>query len=493
MVFAFKFPDLGEGIHEGKIVKWLVREGDALKADQIIAEVETDKAVVELPSPATGTLLKRYFEEGQVVQVGKIVVAIGSPGEAVPEQESDAEAKQEHVEHAKVVPIPSTQAHHFEGEAHKLHVTVHGDRPEEQKGAGEAEVKPSRQIESFIQSQQVQVAQPYSPAQATVAQSPPVSSATSPTTSASTRVLATPATRVLARELGVDLSQVGGSGPGGRVMPEDVKKHAEETKSGASQKVSLVSPEVQKQFVLPPEFQHPKLSIPEGAPVERVPLSPIRKAISQKMSESKRWVPHVTHFDEADVTRLEEIRQAAKAQAEAQGVKLTTLPFLAKAVVNSLKQFPEFNSSFDAERQELVLKKYYNLGFAVDTADGLIVVVIKNADGKGIMEFAKEVPALAEKARERKAALDEIRGGTFTITNIGSIGGVGATPIINFPEAAILGVFRAKDKPVVVEGKIVVRKIMPLCVSFDHRIIDGAQAARFLAHIVKQLEDPTLM
>ncbi len=467
MVFAFKFPDLGEGIHEGKIVKWLVKEGDSVKADQIIAEVETDKAVVELPSPATGTMLKLYFQQGEIVQVGKVVVAIGSPGEQVPQQEAEAEAlAPAGVEHAKVVPLTLAQSHQIEGEAPKLHVTIEGERA-------------------------VSVPQPYQPqVQASVPSSP-----------ASGNVLATPATRALAREMGVDLSAVRGSGPGGRVMPEDVKKHAQMPKGSApvqqaSQTSTSVASATQQMASapagVPADFQYPKLSFPtEG--IERVPLSPLRKAIVQKMNESNRWIPQVTHFDEADITHLEAVRQSAKGPAEEVGVKLTMLPFVAKAVANALKQFPEFNSSLDYEKQELVLKKFYNLGFAVDTDEGLIVVVIKDAGSKGIMEFAQQIPALAEKARERKASLDEIRGGTFTITNIGSVGGVGATPIINFPEAAILGIFRAKDKPVVVEGKIEVRKVMPLCVSFDHRIIDGAQAARFLAFVVKQLEDPSLL
>lgn len=539
MVFAFKFPDLGEGIHEGKIVKWLVADGDAVKADQIIAEVETDKAVVELPSPASGTILKRYFGQGQVVQVGKVVVAIGSPGEAAPEQEAEAEKQAPPgVEHAKVVSLPPSQAHHFEGEVHKLHVTVHGERQVEEKPrqvqpAGSQLVQPP----ATVPAKQVQPAGSQPVQQPSLPLSPPVlvqpvavsqpvqalqfsKQASQPSLPATPgQVLATPATRALARELGVELAQVKGSGPGGRVMPEDVKRQAEMSKGGGTviagqvqlpsstqtspastgalqqTQAALSTPSnaiIPSPTALPLEFQYPKLSLPSEA-IERVPLSPIRKAIVQKMVESKRWIPHVTHFDEADITRLEEIRQSAKKQLEEEGVKLTMLSFIAKAVVNALQNFPEFNSTLDYEKQELVLKKYYNLGFAVDTPEGLMVVVVKDAQSKGIMEFAREIPALAEKARGRKASLDEIRGGTFTITNIGSVGGVGATPIINFPESAILGVFRAKDKPVVADGKIVVRKIMPLAVSFDHRIIDGAKAARFLGFIVQQLEDPTLL
>ncbi len=501
MVFAFKFPDLGEGIHEGKIVKWLVKEGDPIKADQIIAEVETDKAVVELPSPASGVLLKRYFQEGQTVLVGKVVVAIGSQDEQAPEAEEEAEKQAPATEHAKVVPMSASEAHHFEGEEHKLHVTIHGERPIEEK-TGVQPTASQPPTNAFVQ--------PAPSSQQTVVSQAPSSQAVQPI-----QVLATPATRSLARELGVDLSQVRGSGPGGRVMPEDVKKFAEESKSSGalSQAVQGVVSQVQggsgsqaaqsgqapvqqlsamqgQQKIV--GWEYPKINFPTEN-VDRVPITPLRKAIVQKMSESKRWIPHVTHFDEADVTRLEEIRQSAKQQVEAQGVKLTMLPFVAKAALNALKQFQEFNSSFDFEKQEIVLKKFYNLGIAVDTPDGLIVPVIKDAAAKNIVELAKEIHEVADRARERKNPLEELRGGTFTITNIGSVGGTGATPVINFPESAILGVFRAKDKPVAVEGKVVVRKIMPLCVSFDHRIIDGGTAARFLQTIVKQLEDPSLL
>lgn len=457
MVFAFNFPDLGEGIHEGKLVRWLVKEGDAIKADQIIAEVETDKAVVELPSPASGTLLKKYFEEGQVVHLGQIVVAIGSQGEAVPPQHAGS-AQGESV---KVVPVsaPSPSETHVPG---KINVSIVPSRPSLPLPVLVSASRPS--FQSDVQAS--------TPAGA---------------------VLATPATRAFARELGVDLTKVKGSGPGGRIMPEDVKRFSQQGGSPAQvQGASTVPTGVVSAAPAAQGFEYPKVSFTDPR-VERVPLTPLRKAIAQKMVDSNRWLPQVTHFDEADVTRLEELRQASKTRAQEQGVKLTLLPFVAKAALNALVEFPEFNSSIDVEKQELVLRKYYNLGIAVETPEGLIVVSIKDAQKKGVWELASEIQSLAGKARERKASLEEVRGSTFTITNIGSVAGTGATPLVNFPEAAILGLFRAKDKPVVREGQVVVRKMMPLCVSFDHRVIDGAAAARFTATIVRQLEDPATL
>ncbi|MEM4389236.1 MAG: dihydrolipoamide acetyltransferase family protein [Candidatus Micrarchaeia archaeon] len=375
MVYVFRFPDVGEGITEGRVVKWLVKEGERVKEDQPLGEIETDKAVVEMPSPKAGIVLRLYVPEGGVVKVGEALAAIGEEGESAPE-------------------------------------------------------------------------------------------ATAPLQPAA-RPLATPAVRKLARELGVDLTKIRGTGPAGRITEQDVR--AASTAPRAPPPVHI-----------------------EG-PVERIPLVGVRKLIAQRMSQSAFTIPHVTHMDECDVTELWKLREGKKALAQAKGIHLTFLPFIARAVILSLKHHPIFNASIDEEKGEIVIKKYINLGIAVDTPDGLLVVVIRNADSKDILELAREMNELSERARERKVSLEELRGSTFTITNIGTLGGIFATPIINPGECAILGTGRIRDAPAVLDGQIVVRKLLPLSLSFDHRITDGAAAARFVNAIKQHLEDPSLL
>ena len=427
MVLEFKFPDVGEGIHEGKIVKWLVEEGDAVKADQPVAEVETDKAVVEIPCPQDGYMLKQYFKEGEVVQVGKILFAAG-------EQEQKAREI---------------------------------DRGKEAVKKSAAPIKRGPSAQAVVSAPQ----------------KPAVSAEPS---ALSGNVLATPATRKFAKEMGVELEGVRGSGPGGRITIEDVKRHKE---SGAGA-----------------EELHPAADVPAGAPakpaeapvkdygpVERVKMSSLRKAIADKMVRSMYTAPHVAHMEEIDVTELVKIRAKAKEEAKARGVKLTYLPFIIKALIGALKEFPQFNARYDASSNEVVVRKYYNVGVAVDTDDGLLVPVIREADKKDLMGLAKEITRLSDEARARKLKLDDMRGGTFTVTNIGSIGGTYATPIINYPEVAILGVMKIKERPTLVEGNVENRHILNLVVSFDHRLIDGADAARFMNAIAKRLEDPSLL
>jgi pyruvate dehydrogenase E2 component (dihydrolipoamide acetyltransferase) len=392
---------VGEGIHEGTIVKWHFKEGEAVKADQTIVEVETDKAIVELPSPASGTVLKRNFKEGDVVKVGEVLVVVGEPGEKIEEKPAAPKA-----------PQPAATA-----------------QPKEAAPApGE-------------------------------------------------RVLAAPATRQLARELGVSLAIVQGTGPAGRITEEDVRKAA----SGEA----------------PPAVQPPsagaKVQLEMAKEEIRIPLTGLRKTIAERMLYSKTHIPHACGMDYADVTKLVGIREEEKRIFEPRGIKLTYLPFVIKACVVALRQYPSFNAHFDNERNELVAKRDINIAIAVDTPEGLIAPVIKNADRKSIVEIAKEIDHLAEMARQRKLRLDEVTGGTFTITNIGSVGGMYSTPIINPPEVAILGVHRIKDLPLVVDGMIAARKVMGLSICFDHRVADGAIATEFMNIIKLHLEDPDLM
>ncbi len=407
-----KFPDVGEGVTEGTLVKWLVKVGDNIKADQPVAEIETDKAIVEIPTPKAGKVMKLFGKEGDVIKVGSVLASLALPGEEMK--------------------IPTA-----------------------------AEVKPPEVKPPTVRPPEIK------PAEVKPEEKPPE------------RVLATPSTRRLARELGVDISKVEGTGPGGRVTDDDVKKFTE---------VAAKPPEIKAPEAAPPEVP-PEIKAME----ERIQVKGIRKTIADRMVQSKFTAPHVVSMDEADVTELVKLREKEKKTAEEKGIKLTYLAFIVKAVTVALKQHPYLNASLDPQKNEIVLKRYYNIGIAVDTPDGLMVPVIKNADRKSIMELAKETETLAEEARGRKIKLADLKGNTFTITNIGSIGGIFSTPIINPPDVAILGVHRIRDLPRVVDGEIRVRKILPLVLSFDHRVLDGAQAAHFMNTLIDHLKDPDLL
>ncbi|RLG20321.1 hypothetical protein DRN67_00245 [Candidatus Micrarchaeota archaeon] len=418
MVFEFKFPDVGEGIHEGKIVKWLVKEGERVKADQPVAEVETDKAVVEVPCPKDGYLLKQYFKEGDVIKVGQIMFAVGEEEEKAREIDQSEEAPKK--------------------------------KPVSKRGKEEKSEKKEEKMEENSGS--------------------------------GGRVLATPATRKFAKDRGVDLSKVKGSGPGGRITIDDVKKYKEG--KGAEEEVHPAA-EVRGEA----REEHVK----DYGKVERVKASSLRKAVANRMIKSAYTAPQVTHMEEVDVTKLVEVRRKAKEEAEKRGVKLTYLPFIIKAAIGALKKFPQFNARYDAGNQEIVYRKYHNIGVAVDTEDGLIVPVIRNADRKDLIGLAKEITRLADEARKKKLKLEDMQGGTFTITNIGSIGGTYATPLLNYPEVAILGVMKIKERAVAVDGNVENRQILNLVLTFDHRVIDGAKAARFMNELSKRLEDPYLL
>jgi len=416
MATDFKFPDLGEGVTEGEVRKWLVQEGDEIKSDQPIAEVETDKAVVEMPSPVAGKVLKLHFKEGATVKVGEVLVTIGAAGESV----------------SAATPRPPVPAAKGKRES----VSVVGELPTE---------------EVLVSS-----------------------TAIAPSISKAQEVLATPAVRRMAKELGVDLSAIKGTGPGGRVTEGDLK--------GAP-----------KTFEKPPTPKKVAKFDIYGY-LDREPLRGIRKTTAKKMLESSQRTAPVQMMEDADVTELWAMRERLKATAlETRQVKLTFMPLIVKAVVMALKDNRYLNSSLDDETEEILVKKYYNIGIAVAIEDGLMVPVIKMADQKELLDLAVEIDDLVAKARERKIDLSDLKGGTFTITNYGSMGGTYGTPIINYPEAAILGVGRIRDMPWVKDGKVEVRKIMPLSLTWDHRILDGAAAAKFMGALLRYLEQPELV
>jgi pyruvate dehydrogenase E2 component (dihydrolipoamide acetyltransferase) len=396
MVQQFRFPDVGEGITEGEIVRWLVKEGDEIKADEALAEIETDKAVVEMPSPFAGTVLKLHFKEKDLIKVGEVLVTIGEKGEAVPE----------------AAPAP----------------------------AGMPAARPAAPVRAAAPGR-------------------------------TGEVLATPKVRALAKELGLDINAVPGTGPAGRITEEDVRS----TKEKPAEK----KPEIKI-----------KAKYDLFGSLERIPLRGVRRATAKKMRESLDKAAHVTHCDEADAGALVALREKMKPEAEAAGIKLSYLPFIVKALIEALKLHPTLNATLDDEEGEIVVKKYYNIGIAVDVPDGLIVPVVKMADQKSVLDIAAEIQALAKAARERTLDLADLKGGTFSVTNVGVFGGDFATPIINYPEAAILATMKIADRARVENGAVVVKKTLPLCLSFDHRIIDGAEAARFTRDLIRFLENP---
>lgn len=403
MAQNFRFPDIGEGITEGEIVRWLVQEGDVVEEDQTLAEVETDKAVVEVPSPYAGTVLKLHFKEKDLVPVGQILVTIGEKGEAFdeaapPDEEADREVSRE-----KAAP------------------SVVGE---------------IKEIGTEIRE-----------------------------------ILATPKVRRLALQTGVDIKGVLGSGPGGRITEEDIKA------------ASAPAPPKKPAFKVKSKYDF-------YGTLDRIRLRGIRRATARKMAESVSTAAHVTHFDEADVSALAGLREKMKAEAADKGVKLTYLPFVVRAVIESLKLHPMLNATLDDEEQEIIVKQYYNIGIAVDVPDGLIVPVIKFADQKSLYDLADEIGTMAEAAKNRTLDLADLKGGTFSITNVGMLGGEYATPIINYPETAILATMKIADRVRVRDGEVRIVKTLPLCLSFDHRVIDGAEAARFSNDLVSFLEAP---
>lgn len=412
----FRLPDLGEGVMEGEIVRWLVAVGDTIAEDQHVVEIMTDKAAMEIPCPAAGVVTALHGTEGQIVPVGKALLTLKAEGAAASGTAAPA---------GQVAPAaPATEA---------------------------------------------------TPGAKAEAPAPVAPQAASPAPAAGAKALASPATRKLAREKGLELATLAGSGPGGRVTHDDVLK-------ASSAPAAAPAP------AAPARPAHAPLVV--SGEVERIPLRGLRRKIAEKMVQSAYTAPHVTTFDELDMTALIALRARLKPKAEAQGAKLSFMPFFMKAVTAAIKEFPLFNASLDEATQEIVVKHDIHLGFAAATDNGLMVPVVKHADRKGLVQLATEMHAIADRTRAGKAPLDELTGSTFTISNVGSVGGLFATPIINYPEVAILGVNQTQKRAVVRDGEVVVRDMMYLGLSFDHRVIDGSEAVRFLQTVIGYLQDP---
>ncbi|RII31541.1 MAG: 2-oxo acid dehydrogenase subunit E2 [Geobacter sp.] len=393
MPFEFKLPDLGEGITEVELRKWLVKEGDRVVEHQAIAEVETDKAVVEVPTPRAGIISRINCREGDTARVGEILLTIAEAGDA---------------------------ANTTRGS-----VGIVGELPEaKDEDSG-------------------------------------------PVTRQTFEVLATPLVRKLARERDIDLGNIRGSGPRGSITPEDLDREA-------------VRPQ-------------PQLAADRFGPVERLPLRGLRRTIARNVIASQRATAFVSGMEEADITELWGLREREQHEVESRGTHLTFMPFFIKAAQHALREHPYLNAAIDDATETIILKQHYHFGIAVETPDGLMVPVIRDVDKKSILELAVEIHELGIKARERTIGIEELKGSSFTITNYGHFGGTFATPIINWPDVAIMGCGRISERPWVHKGKIAIRKILPLALTFDHRVTDGADAALFLGKVVRYLEDPALL
>ena len=401
MAFEFRFPDIGEGIVEGEIIRWLVKEGEYIDENQPIVEIMTDKATVEIPSPRKGKIAKRIGKDGEMIEVGAILVVIEENEEGV-----------------------KPPGHH---RAH-----TQSKKPQ----SGQMKVRSTPRDKSRT---------------------------------AKDPVLATPAVRKLARQMGIDLSEIQGSGRGGRVTREDLENHQS----------SIV---------------RPKSATVEDTPatgkVETLPYRGVRKKMGEHLMISRRKAAHFTYVEEVDATKMVRLRRRFLESDKGQRIRLTYLPFIMKAIVTGLKEYPLLNSSLNEEKEVIQLKHYYNIGIATDTPDGLIVPVVKDVDKKDILQLAQEIAQLSEAAAAGKIRLEDLREGTFTITSLGALGGVLATPIINYPEVAILGIHKISQKPVVQDGQIVIRDMMHLSITSDHRVVDGSMAAQFLHHIIPAIESP---
>ncbi|MFH0954745.1 MAG: dihydrolipoamide acetyltransferase family protein [Candidatus Micrarchaeota archaeon] len=466
MAVEFRFPDVGEGITEGELLKWLVLEGGLVRQDQAICEVETDKAVVELPSPIAGVVLKLHVAAGTKIKVGQVIATIGEKGEKIFAATDQPKA-------AAIEPTASKTEKKTEAAAIQSDLISKTESPNQKTSPKNLQAK----TQSSIDSNSVK-SDSDSAARALLQKSDLFSNSRSVSVSP-LGVRALPHTRKLGRTLGIDLNKIRGTGPGGRITDADVRSF------GGQATVPSVSMAVPK--------QGGTLSDEKHGLEERIPLAGIRKTISEKVSVSYHTAVHVSAMDEIEVSALVAVREKEKKTAQEHGIHLTFLPFIIKAVVVALRQYPIFNASLDDETNEIVLKHYYHIGIAVDTEDGLIVPVIKNADQKSMFELAIEIQELAKACRERKIALNDLRGSSFSITNYGSVGAQFGTPIINYPNVAILGVGKIVPKPVVKNGLVVAGLVLPLTFTFDHRIADGAQAAAFLGTVLQLLADPDFL
>lgn len=465
MATEFTLPKLGDGVSQGVVVKVWVQEGTRIAPDEPVLEVETDKAIAEVPADTAGTVVEVHVREGDEVAPGDVLFTFHPLDEA-----QDGATGAADVEGTANDSGPNTAAAP-EGDATREEQSPEDDaqsKDDQPEGDGASD----DHVPEVVARQE---------------EGPPPGEVTMTGDSEGERrralVPAAPSTRRFAREIGIDIADVRGSGPAGRISIDDVKAHAKalnEGRRGAAEAASPVGD------VALPDFAR-------WGPIARQPLSNVRRTIAQHLGAAWVSIPHVTHFDKADVTELETLRKRFAPRVEEAGGKLTPTVILLKVVAAALERFPTFKSSIDMARGELIMKEYCHIGVAVDTDRGLLVPVVRDVDQKSVVELAVELTEVSQRARQGKLSLEDMQGGTFTISNLGGIGGTGFTPIVNAPEVAILGVARARIEPVWIDGAFVPRTMMPLGVSYDHRVIDGADAARFVRWIVEVLEDPFIL
>lgn len=547
MATEFKFPDVGEGLTEGKLVAWKVKVGDTVAVDQTLAEVETDKAVVQIPSPVAGTVTALHNNEGDTLTVGDVILTFdGESGQApAPQQSQQPEQKVEETKPAQestkeFEPVREVAPQHEKSQVPKVpeeHEVK--ELPTFEKPSGETPSQPhphdgilampavrkmardhnidltkiqptgkqgqitmddlhhaadslgQQMASEFIppKAEDIPVPKPVNPIpkkeeKEEVKETVTTEFAVHDTTNMGNLLntsFATPKVRRYARHLGVDIHKVTGSGKHGMIMMEDIDKV-----------VGVIpakdAPEVQEEKKLSPQDIKSAPDLPMKDEDEIVAMSQIRKIIANRMRESLDNVAQVTHVEEVDMTNLFNLREKEKPSFEQMGVKLTYLPFMIKAVIGALQKYPYFNATIKGET--IVLRKKYHIGIAVDTPHGLMVPVIKDANKKSILKMSKEIKELADLARDRKISPNDVTGSTFTISSVGNLGGVTFTPIINYPEVAILGVAKIREEPRIINNQIYARKVMNLCLTFDHRVVDGADAARFTSLVKSYLEDP---
>ena len=471
MAIEFKLPELGENVTSGDVVNVLVKEGDQIEANQGIVELETDKAVIEVPCPHAGRVTKVHVQKRQNVPVGSPLITLEADAPAAAEKPSQKPAAPEK-EQASAKGEPQQPAKAEQAQAKPPAKEPGKEQKPPTAGAAErAKAPESTQPEPSVAGGPTK-AQVQAPQQARREEN-------------GLPAPAAPATRRFARELGVDLHRVTGSGPGGRITREDVMEAVRQSNTGGAAASTAVAAR-DRGLAVAGEGQDRD----NWGAVRREPLTKIRKTIAANMARSHTTIPHVTNFDDADITELERIRKGSMSDYVDKNVKLTMMAFVMKAVAHSLKLHPAINASLDLEANEVVYKEYVNLGVAVDTDRGLVVPVMRSVDRLSIPQIAQALANIAGQARNNQFALDDLRGGTFTISNLGAIGGTYSTPIINFPEVAILLVGRSRKLPVVVNDEIKPRLMMPLSISYDHRWVDGATAARFLNEVIGFLEVP---
>jgi len=448
----FKLPELGENISQGDLVRLMISPGAKVSEGQPVMELETDKAVVEVPSSVSGVVKEIKVKEGEKIKVGQVIFTLEGAAAAVPVPSASRTAPVEHVSGQHGARLAFQAAIRAEGKTEEQAL------PPDQ---------PQQTVPSFSMPEQLGKVAGTEHRQA---------------------VPAAPSVRRLAREIGVDIYEVKGSGPGGRISEDDVKAHAKALVSAAATAAQSV--------VQAGHFRQPQLpDFGKWGKVERVSMRGVRRKTAEHLAEAWNTIPHVTQHDRADITELEQLRARFAPKAEEAGGKMTVTAIALKVCAAALKVFPQFNASIDIEKEEIVYKQYINVGVAADTDRGLLVPVIRDVDKKNIVELAVELSQLSKKARDKKLAPNDMEGGTFTITNLGGIGGIGFTPIVNFPEVAILGISRSRMEWVQHKGggKFEPRLILPLSLSYDHRLIDGADAARFLRWICEAFEQPFLL